>query len=256
MKRISLVLILSLLLAFVLPFAASAEGNRVEDWAMLLSQEERAALEETAAGIQSSHDAEVLILTVDSLNGLSAENYADSYYISGGFQEDGILLLLAMTEREWYIYTSGSVIYRFTDRDIQNLGGALAEDLGKGNYFLAFDHYLDALPSYLGSSPVSTDTTSPLSESTLNLPLSALIGFIVALVTVLVMVSSMNTKRKQGGASEYMESGSFHLLLHQDLFLYSKVDKVRKQESASSGSRTTVHRSSGGRSHGGGVGKY
>lgn len=254
MKKTTIVLFVSLLLVLVLPVSAWANISRVVDQALLLTTEQAAALEEKAADVQSTYETEILILTVNTLNGVSAEEYADAYYVSAGFPDNGVLLLLAMAEREWYIYTSGSAIYAFSDRDIQALGGSLADHLGSGNYYQAFDAYLAELPGYLRQVDASTDGS--LSGTEPSLPLSILIGAIAAAVVVLIMVSSMNTKRKQAGASGYMHDGSFRLNICQDLFLYSKVDKVRKQETTSSDGKTTVHRSSGGRSHGGGGGKF
>lgn len=258
-------LILALLLFLALPTAASAAADIpfISDQAQLLTTSECSALTDTAKSIGNTYDIDVLILTVDSLNGSSAESFADNYYYNGGFQEDGILLLLTMAEREWYIYTSGSLIYAFTDYDIQYLGSKLAEFLGDGDYYQAFDTYLDALPSYLQflSTPgnISTSDVYYETESKPNLLLSLGIGILAAGITVWTMASSMNTKRKQGSASGYMQSDSFHLRTHQDLFLYSKVNKVRRQQNNTSGghrSGTTVHRSSGGRRHGGGGGRF
>ena len=73
----------------------------------------------------------------------------------------------------------------------------------------------------------------------INWPLCIGIGIAVAAVVLLVLCSSMNTKHMQYGASEYIKTGTFHLRERQDLFLYSSVSKVRRQQnnSASSASR-------------------
>ena len=93
-----------------------------------------------------------------------------------------------------------------------------------------------------------------------NILLSLVIGVVVAAVSVLIMRASMNTKRMQYSASDYMNPGSFHLRTQQDIFLYSNVTKVRRQENNNSsgggGGGSSVHTSSSGRSHGGGGGKF
>ena len=54
-----------------------------------------------------------------------------------------------------------------------------------------------------------------------------------------------------------MVKGSWKLTQHRDLFLYSNVSKVRKQDPPkNSGGGSSVHRSTSGRSHGGGGGKF
>jgi len=64
---------------------------------------------------------------------------------------------------------------------------------------------------------------------------SIVIGIIVAAVVLMIMRSGMNTKQKQHSAADYMESGSYRLRLHQDLFLYSQVTKTPRQQNNSSG---------------------
>ena len=81
-------------------------------------------------------------------------------------------------------------------------------------------------------------------------------GAAIAAIVVLIMRSSMNTKRPQRSAGEYIDSSSYNLWRNQDIFLYSQVRKVRKQTQSSSGGGSSVHRSSGGRSHGGGHGRF
>ena len=93
-------------------------------------------------------------------------------------------------------------------------------------------------------------------EFTPSVELSVLLGLIVAGISVLIMRSGMNTKRPKRSASDYMQKNSFHMRQQQDLFLYSNLSKVRKQEPKSSGGGSSVHRSSGGSRHGGGGGKF
>lgn len=92
-----------------------------------------------------------------------------------------------------------------------------------------------------------------------NFLLSLVLGVVIAAVAVLIMRASMNTKRMQHSASDYIKPGSFHLRTHQDMFLYSNVSKVRRQQNNNGGhggGGSSVHTSSGGRSHGGGGGKF
>lgn len=270
----------SLLITFVfllcLTVPASAESNPlVVDDAGLLLPDEIAALEEKAAELNNRYGIDAVILTVDSLGGIRAQDYADDYYDQSGYGEDGILFLLALAEREWYISTCGSLIYTLTDYGIQQLGNEVVPYLGEGRWYDGFCAYLDTLPVYLDAyeSGAPVDGFADYSgdyyhgdqeevvyyqqESKPNFLISLLIGAAAAAVTILIMKSSMNTKRSQRTASVYMNNGTWNLTLHQDLFLYSNVTRTRKQEPPkSSGGGSSVHRSSGGRSHGGGGGRF
>lgn len=247
MKKKLVALVLCFLCTSVFCRVAYADSgvSCVDDNAGLLSPAERNDLIAKAEYLSDTYQEEIRILTIDSLGNFYAEEYADWYYYSNGFAEDGILLLISMDEREWYIYTSGDMIYRFTDNDIQNLGSTFTQYLANGENYRAFERYLDALPYYIEGK-----------QSEPNFTLSLVVGIVVGAIAIGIMSASMNTKRKQNTASCYMENNSFHLHTLQDLYLYSKVDKVRREQNNSSGGKTTVHRSSSGRSHGGGGGRF
>ena len=121
MQKRTISIILCLMLLSVLVLNVSAESNlpMVTDSAGLLSGEERIELEEKAQDLRAEYDMDVVILTVDSLGGKSAQDYADDYYDDNGYgygeNYSGILFLLAMEEREWYISTCGDAIYAVTD---------------------------------------------------------------------------------------------------------------------------------------------
>lgn len=280
MKRnvISLLLVLLILVGLSLNVSAVSDLALVVDNAGLLSTQEQAALEDKARSLGTEYGMDIVILTVDRLDGKRPQNYADDYYDYHGYGDNGILFLLAMEERDWYISTCGDAIYALTDYGIQKLGDTVIPYLSDGDYYNGFDAYLNALPYYLESfqsgAPVDgyadysgdyyhgdqeTIVYSQQKRSP-NILLSLVIGMVVAAAAVLIMRASMNTKRMQYSASDYMNPGSFHLRTQQDIFLYSNVTKVRRQENNNSsgggGGGSSVHTSSSGRSHGGGGGKF
>lgn len=280
MKRnvISLLLVLLILVGLSLNVSAVSDLALVVDNAGLLSTQEQAALEDKARSLGTEYGMDIVILTVDRLDGKRPQNYADDYYDNHGYGDNGILFLLAMEERDWYISTCGDAIYALTDYGIQKLGDTVIPYLSDGDYYNGFDAYLNALPYYLESfqSGAAVDGYADYSgdyyhgdQETIvhsqqkrspNILLSLVIGVVVAAVSVLIMRASMNTKRIQYSASDYMNPGSFHLRTQQDIFLYSNVTKVRRQENNNSsgggGGGSSVHTSSSGRSHGGGGGKF
>lgn len=279
-KVFSLILCLLMLSSLFLAAGASSYLPMVIDSADLLSGEERTDLEDKAQELRTEYEMDVVILTVDTLDGKSAQNYADDYYDDNGYGygEDysGILFLLAMEEREWYISTCGDAIYAFTDYGLEQLGENVVPFLSTGLYYEAFVTYLVLLPDYFdayrdgqpidGHADDSGDYYHGEQEQVVyydsnkapSLAISLVIGFVTALVAVLIMRGAMNTKRPQRSAGDYLKPGSFHLRTHQDMFLYSQVHKVRKQQSNSGGNGggSSIHRSSSGRSHGGGGGRF
>ena len=114
MKRI-LKLLLPFLMAFALCLPVLAEEQRVFDNAGLLDEWEVSMLEDKIQDLRDTYDMDVVLLTLNSLDGKTAEGYADDYYDDNGFGENGMLFLLDMDTRSWYMLTHGTAIYAVTD---------------------------------------------------------------------------------------------------------------------------------------------
>ena len=263
-----------LLLCFSLTICVSAQTTAIQDDAGLLVAEEIRSLEEKATEIKDVYDVQAVILTVNSLNGFRAQDFADDYYDHAGYGDNGVLFLLAMAEHEWYISTSGTVIYALTDYGIQRIGEETVSYFAEELWYDGFAYFLDTLPTYLealkdgtpidGYADYSGDYYHGDQEEILYyeeeftpyFPFSLLCGIVVSSIVVLIMRLCMFTRRPQRCASAYIKEGSWKLTQHRDIFLYSNVTKVRKEEpSEDSGGGSSVHHSSSGRSHGGG-GKF
>lgn len=289
MKR-KFILLLSIVFLLCLTQPALAAEPKIVDQADILTDSEEALLEGKAQSLVGQFDMDVVILTVDSLEGQYSSDYADDYFDYNGYgigpDYSGVLLLLSMDEREWAISTCGDAIYALTDYGIQQLFSSIAGYLSDDRYYDAFDVYLDELPYYFkafqsgspidgyrdpyegpGSyEPVPGDDIVYYPEQELtvwnhiNRFLTALlIGAIAGGIVLLILRSRMNTAKAQHGAQDYLTPGSYNLKRHQDIFLYSNVSRQRKAENNSSGGRgggSSVHRSSSGRSHGGGRGRF
>lgn len=68
--------------------------------------------------------------------------FADDYFDYNGYSDEGLLLLVDMGSREWWISTEGSCIEAFTDTEIQAIGEAVAGYLSAEDYKGAFDEFL------------------------------------------------------------------------------------------------------------------
>lgn len=281
MKRIllSIQLVFILILPLTIPVSANENLPLVVDQAGILTPAELASLEVKVQNIRNEYEMDVVILTIDSLDGQSPQAYADNYYDTHGYgygeDASGLLFFLAIEDREWYISTFGKAVYVLTDYGIQEIAESSFYFLDNTGYFGLFDAFLMYLPDYMDAYESGTpiDGYADYSgdfyhgtqdeiiyyeeDSAPSIVFSLAIGFIIAAAVVLIMRGSMNTKRPQYNASSYIKTGSFHLDFHQDLFLYSNVSKVRKQQNTSgNGGGSSVHRSSTGHRHGGGGGRF
>lgn len=289
MKRRMISLMLTLILLSMLPMSVRAvfyEEQRVlqnvVDQADILTDQENIALEAMAKEFSESFGCEVLIAAAENMDGYSAGDY--SAFLNSGYWwncDNAILFLLAMEEREWYIATFGNAIAMFTDYELDVLGEAAVGFFSEGDYYGGFAAYLKLLPEYsdarqagapmdnYGYNPGPRDEVvyyAPVQRRTLwhVLPVSLVIGLAAAAICLFVMRSSMNTKRRQYSAGDYLKPGSYHLLAHHDIFLYSNISKTPRQQNTGGPGRTgghpgggsSIHRSSGGRSHGGRGGRF
>lgn len=271
-----------MVLLVVLPLSANAalcdEGSitqYVADQADLLTDQEHIQLEDSARTLSQTYGCDILIALVDRMDGAQAGDYAAMLNSDHWWNSDNaVLFLLAMEEREWYIATFGDAIYIFTDYGIDILGENVVPCLSEGRYYDGLSAFTQMLPAYFEAwqegNPVDDSAYDPGyrdevvyypadRQKTIRniLPVSLLIGLAAASITLLIMRGAMNTKRRQRAAEAYLKPGSYHLHTHQDFFLYSNVSKtLRQQNTGGSGGGSSIHRSSGGRSHGGRGGKF
>jgi len=281
MKKIcSILLILMLLMSLSLPAYSIEEPlDYLEDYADLLTDDEEETLQQRIQELKVELKLDIVIVTTYGTGGKGVQEYADDFYDQNGYgygaNHSGILLLVDMESREWYMSTCGDAIYIFTDFGLSVLGEGLVSWLSYGEYYQGFDLWLDSLKPYVDAynsgSPVDgyvepDEYDSPYGDEIVYydeplvknpFPVALIIGLVAALITVLVMRSRMNTAKLQRGAQDYLKEGSFQLHQNSDMFLYSRVTRRAKPKNNSSGGGgSTVHRSSGGVRHGGRGGRF
>lgn len=264
---------------------ATAQSPKIIDNAGLLDADEIAGLEESAQELADTYEMDVVILTIYGLDGKTPEDYADDYFDDHGYgvgpDHSGVLFLLDMDSRQWYMSTCGEAIYALTDYGIQQVFSEIASDLSGGDYHAAFREYLKQLDRYFAAyaqgdpidgyweddgsySPGTQENVVYYPEkhrtSWLQVFVSLAAGAVIAAVSLFCMRKGMTSVKAQRGAGNYLMPGSFQVTGHQDIFLYSKVDRTRRSDDnhngGSRGGGSSVHTSSSGRSHGGGGGRF
>lgn len=254
-KLIAILFVLYLILASPLVAAGLEPLWRFVDNADLLTSSERSTLDTRMTHILYAYDMDVVILTVDTLDGKSATAYADDYYDYSGYGIDrkhsGLLLLIAMDEWECAVNTCGDAIRAVTDDEIDYIISNISGKLSAGAYYEAFDAFLDQIEAEYQA--FTDENTLDAGDIILRIVIALVIGAAIAGIALLIMRSKMNTAKQQSGAVSYMVNSSYDLYRCQDIFLYSKTTKSPKAQNTSSNS---THRSSSGRSHGGRSGRF
>ncbi len=238
-----LLFVFALLLGLCL--SVNAAGTAVVDDAGLLSEAEEMALEARLDSISAAYGVDVVVVTTDSTGGKSPMVYADDYYDYNGYGSDGVLLLISMEDRDWWISTTGMCIDAITDSDIESIGDWMLDDLSDGNYAAAFDTFANECEFYINGAINGFPY-----EFGVNFGISLIIGLVIALIAVLIMKGQLKSVRRKDAAGDYVRSGSMQVTQAYDFFLYRTVSKQKKPESSS------THTGSSGRSHGGGGGKF
>lgn len=249
-KKLWIVLFVLLVFAFSVSSVCAASPVRLVDEAGILNASEKAELLTLLDEISQRHGMDIVVVTVDSLGGKSARAFADDYYDENGYGKDGILLLIAINSRDYYIATSGYGITALTDWNLSYMENQFIDDLRDGNYADAFRAYAELCDEFV--SEAKSGEAFPLVKSLL---ISAVIGFIVALIATAIMRAKLKSVRSKASAGDYIKQGSFRVTKSGDRYLYRNVTRRLRPKNDSSGGSST-HRSSSGRSHGGGGGKF
>ncbi len=230
----------------------AANNDKVVDAADLLSDNEEQQLEERLVKIVSEYGYDIAVVTVNSTDGKTMMAYADDYYDYNGYGEDGLMLLVDMGRREWWITTDGKGISAFTDAGIQSIGGRVAENLSAEWYYDAFCEFADLSEMYIKA---YEETGKPYGEQknyVVIAIISLVIGAIIAAIVCLVLKAQLKTAVMQTNAKAYVRNGTPDVDFARDIFLYSELD--RRKIETDSGSST--HTSSSGDTHGGGGGSF
>ena len=255
----AMLLALVLCLCMAIPAIAAEEAlPRVVDQADLLSKSEEAALLKQLDEISQRQKLDVVVVTADTLDGATPRDYADDFYDYNGYANDGILLLVSMEDRDWWISTKGYGITAFTDAGIEYISEKFLTDLSDGEYADAFDIFAEQCDAFItqarsGDPYDSHNLPKEPFDVGFNLIVSLAIGLLIATVYTSILKGQLKSVHSQKEAANYVRQGSMNVTTSRELFLYSEVDRTAKPKE-SSGSST--HRSSSGSTHGGGGGKF
>ena len=231
-------------------FAPAADTSEAEsyflyDEADLLTDGEEAVLTGKLQSISSTYQAQIVVCTIDSMDGADIDRYLDYLYDTMGFgygeNKDGVLLLVCMDPREYRILSNGFAGVAIDGDAIDAMGDAFVSDLSKGNYAAAFTEFADQcayyLDGHLNGFPFNFGK---------NLLISLAIGIAAGLIVTFILKGQLKTVRNQEQANVYVKQGSMNLTHQSDIYLYRTVSRSKKSSSGSSSGSGGTARSKGG----------
>lgn len=291
MNKKFLSVLLALILCFTLIPSVLADSSKsvVYDQEDLFGDADTDMLNAKLAELCNTYNVDVAIVTAPSLDGKTAQEYADDFYdengIGQGDAKGGILLMISSTERKWAISTAGYGIYAFTDDDLEYISDNFVPYLSDGDWYSACTSFIkDCGPCLVAAEDDDQpydpdgfdndydDNYEPVSDgsyfSVAWLGMALIIGLLASIIGMSVMKSGMKSVSMRESATDYLRAGSFRPGRQQDLFLYHTVTMTARPKNddndggghhggfGSGGGFSSTHVSSGGVTHGGRSGSF
>lgn len=244
MKKIcSFLLVLALCGSLIFCVSAKSRDSRLTDQAKLLTSHEEDELLDRLDDVSEEFDMDVVILTVEDLDGDTPKDFAEDYYEDQEFAQDGILLLVSMQERDYYILPRGFAEEAIDRGDLDNICQIVQDSLREDEYEEAFHDFVDQVEQYVNG----YINGNPFDVGG-NLAVCLIIGLVIGWIATSVMKGELKSVRSKQEANAYVKSGSMHLTHSGDFFLYRHVTRREKPQNHSS--------SASGSSRGGAGGKF
>ena len=225
--------------------APKPEERLLYDEADLLTDSEEAALMGKLAAVSTGYEAQIVVVTIASMDGGNIDTYVDYVYDSMGFgygeNYDGVLLLVCLDPREYRILSNGFAGVAIDPDDISKISDEIVGDLSDGDYAGAFNQFADECAYYLDGHINGFPFNAGKS-----LAISLIVGVVIGLIVAFVLKGQLKSVHSQSRAQEYVKNGSMHVNLSNDMFLYRTVTRTKKQSSSSSGSGGTARSKGGG----------
>lgn len=249
-----------MLLCSVTPaFAASSEDYRnvdatkkIYDYADLLTDEEEAKLKQTANKLIDQYGYDVFFITIDYNDTYSTEAFIDDFGDFNGFglgnDTSYVGCIIDMDQRNFHISTVGNdCLTVYNDARIEVMLDAIQKNVKAKNYYKAADAFFDKVEQY------GNDTSGQTESISDKLPRSILFGVLTGLalsgIITFAIARQAKTIRKGSEAANYTDE-DLVLTRQNDRYVRTYETKIKKP--SNSGGGTSTHRSSSGRSHGGG----
>lgn len=240
----------------------SVNGVHVVDMADLLSDEEEAQLRSKLEEISNRQNADVVFVTVNSTGNKSAMEFADDFFDYNGYRTDGILMLISMQNREWWVSTAGRGIPAVTEDALDRYEEESVFYMKYADYATACSKFADLSDEFLTLEAQGTPYQKTVEKSSSGLAAAGAVSAGVGLATGAIGTGSMKSKLKsvhrKRSASEYMKRDSLNMVDASEIYLYSNVTRtyIDRDRDSHSGGGGGVHISSSGTTHGGGGGHF
>ena len=252
---------------------ADGDMEYAVDSAEVLNTDELETLKYKLAQISDENNIDVGIVTVEYLDGKTAQEFANDLFEQNKFgkgeNRDGILLLVATEDREWAMSTHGSAKEAFNQDGLDYLSGEFLPYLSDDDYYSAFENFLNNAQElgamYVAGNPYRVEYDEevnypiegePIKEEGINnsvwIPLSIVIGCAISFVIMMMYKSQLKSVKSESRADDYLMD--MKLVKSQDIFLYRTVTRTMRPKNEDHGNN--FNNSGGGGDYGGSSGSF
>lgn len=254
--------VLAFCLSIQLVVFAETDTPRIIDNSDLISDEMEEQLTAQIEEIAETYQFDIVLLTEGDLQDKTPREYCDDFYEENGFgygdTNDGVLFLVSLTERDWYIITEGYGDWAVNNYCVDLLEDLIVPYLSDGDYDKAYEKFVNVVESCVKESTINKPYTESNPYRTAFdyfkiIGIVAIISIVVGLIFLSVLSSNMKSVKLEPTANRYILLNSFKIYSHSDTFLYSNVTKTAIPKSSGSGGGGG---GGGGGSSGGGGGKF
>ncbi|WP_147535758.1 TPM domain-containing protein [Bacillus marasmi] len=250
-----------------------ANYEKVYDDANLLSEQERAEINEKALALSDQTQMDIVIVTTDDSQDKASSQYALDYYEEHGFGYqgtlDGVLYLINMDEREVYIFTRDKGTNYIDASRVDELLDLVYPSLADGKYSESVHLFLDEVEKIMAAgAPANSindssgdsgydNTEEGNGSSSIELSMFDKIGIYLlislAIGGIVVGIMAMGNKgRSTVTASTYLQGDSFVITKKRDQHYNTIVTQQKIQNNNNNNSGGSFSGGSGGGIGGGG----
>lgn len=257
MKRVWCTLLAVMMACCMMMLPASAVERTmslVVDETGVLSAQELDTLNAKADEIEAEYHCDVAVAFVETLNGADVMYYADDFFDYNGYGygsgKDGILLLVAAQEREYWMTCHGKGMEYFDQHTRDNLEYNFQPYLAQGDWYNAAGSFL------VTAGNVLYQQSQPASVSPVMILVDLLIGFLLSMIPLGAMKAQLHPVAESTEASRYVAKNGVHLTDRKDIFLRVERSVRHIEKETRGGGDHSAHVSSSGQTHTGSGGKF
>lgn len=214
-----------------------------------LSAAEIKSLTEKIRAVEQKHGVKIGVEFLDTIGNASIETAAQSLLKQhySGAQNGGIIFLVDMGKRNWYIATDSRM--RNFIPNVSDLTDGVVLSLSNGDYYSACSSYIDAVDAsltYYAQNGAAYDSSAGFN------PLAAVVAVIGGICFGMAvrswLIGSMSNVRHAAAAMDYLKRETVKFKIQRDTYLFTNVERRPKPSGGGGGGR------SGGSGGGGGAG--